>query len=416
MRKTSVIIASLFVYTLLIFGGGYALGFSGWPLAEFGLVTANPPMEAAESFKPFWEVWNLVNEQYFNQPLDQDELTEGAIEGMLSKLDDPNTRYLPPAVEQSARESMEGELQGIGVLVEMVEDKITVVSPFEGSPAEEAGIRPGDVLLEADGVDLSRTDLTGAAELIRGPAGTSVRLKVQRGEETFEVEIERDVIEIPSVRGEILDEGIAYVRLSRFTNRTPEELRTTLDELLAEDPTGLILDLRNNPGGSLDTAVDVADQFLDDGVVLIERFGSGRERVFRSGSRGSAQEIPMVVLINEGSASASELLAGAIRDRDRGILIGETTFGKGTVQTWHALSNGGGVRITTARWLTPDENWVHEDGLEPDVVVRVDGFPGDPEDDEQLQTAIELLRAETTQAPESETGFFARGITFGRVP
>lgn len=414
MKKTSLIIASLFAYTLLLFGGGYALGFSGWPLEEFGIVTGNPPVEAADNFKPFWEVWNLVNEQYFDQPLDQDELTEGAIEGMLATLEDPNTRYLPPAVEQSARESMEGELQGIGVLVEMVEGKITIVSPFEGSPADAAGLQPGDVLLEADGVDLSSMDLTGAAELIRGPAGTTVHLTVQRGQETFEVEIERDVIEIPSVRGEIIGEGIAYVRLSRFTNRTPEELRTTLDELLAENPGGLILDLRNNPGGSLDTAVDVADHFLDDGVVLIERFGSGRERVFRSGSQGLAQEIPMAVLINEGSASASELLAGAIRDRQRGTLIGETTFGKGTVQTWHALSNGAGVRITTARWLTPDEVWVHGDGLQPDVVVKVEGFPDDREDDEQLQTAIDLLRAETTQAPETRS--FAAQPTFGPVP
>jgi carboxyl-terminal processing protease len=365
------------------------------------------PASAQEVFDPFWEVWNLANEQFFDQPLEPTMLMEGAIEGMLAQLDDPNTRYLPPAAEESARDSMEGEIQGIGVLVEMVDEQITVVSPFEGSPAERAGIRPGDILLEADGTDLTGLDLTEAAALIRGPAGTSVHLVILRGDDTLELDVTRDVVQIPSLRGEMLENNIAYLRLSRFGNRTPQELESVLEELMAQNPQGMVLDLRNNPGGGLDSAVDIADQFLEEGVVLTERFGTGRERVFRSSDSGLAQDIPLVVLINEGSASASEVLAGAIRDRERGQLVGVTSFGKGTVQTWHALSNGGGVRITTARWLTPDGNWVHEEGLTPDVVVPAPEVQaGETFEDTQLQAAIdqllEMAGADTAATTEAE--------------
>jgi carboxyl-terminal processing protease len=219
-----------------------------------------------------------------------------------------------------------------------------------------------------------------------------VHLVVLRGDETLELDVMRDVVQIPSVRSEMLEDHIAYVRLNRFADRSPEEMQAALEEVLAENPQGLILDLRNNPGGGLESAVDIADQFLKDGVVLTERFGTGRERVFRASDEGLVQDIPLVVLINEGSASASEVLAGAIRDHQRGILLGETSFGKGTVQTWHALSNGGGVRITTARWLTPDGDWVHGEGLTPDVVVPAQDIqPGQPAEDDQLQAAVEQL-------------------------
>lgn len=397
--KRPLLITLFLIYSVILFAVAYMMGASNWPLAQLGLASSRMPREAEEVFDPFWEVWNLVNSQYFDQPLDSENLMEGAIEGMLSRLEDPNTRYLELAVEESARDSMEGEIQGIGVLVEMVDDQITVVSPFEGSPADGAGIRPGDVLLEADGVDLAGMDLSEAAALIRGPAGTEVDLVILRGEETIELTVTRDVVQIPSVRGEILEGDLAYVRLSRFGNRTPQELSEVLEEVLSQNPRGMILDLRNNPGGGLDASVDIADEFLEEGVVLIEQFGSGRERVFRSSDSGRAQDIPLVVLINEGSASASEVLAGAIRDRQRGILVGSASFGKGTVQTWHALSNGGGVRITTARWLTPDGDWVNETGLSPDVVVSApEAPPGEPAEDVQLQAAIEQLREMTGAA------------------
>ena len=403
MKRSFAAAVVFSVYTFVILAAGFWMGRTGWPLVELGVPVAVAPPEAEEQFAPFWEVWNLVNARYVNQPLDPDTLTEGAINGMLNTLDDPHTRYLPPAQEEAARENMEGEFSGIGVLVEMVDDQITIVSPFEGSPAEAAGLNPGDVLLEADGVSLEDASLSDAADLIRGPAGTTVHLVVSRNGEIFEVDVERDVIRIPSVRGEMLEGNIAYVRLNRFANLTAEEMEETLAGLMAQNPDGLILDVRNNPGGGLQPAITVADQFLPEGVILVERFGGGREELYESTDEGMAENIPMVVLMNEGSASAAEVLAGALRDRERATLIGTTTFGKGTVQTWHPLSNGGGVRITVARWLTPNGVWLHEDGLEPDIRVapldaeEAQAHPLAPSDDEaaedaQLRAAIEFLK------------------------
>ncbi len=374
------------------FSAGYVFGQSpAAPIHLYGTETGMPS-EGAAVFVPFWEVWELVHTRYYEQPIDDVLLTEGAIDGMLAALDDPHTRYLSPDDEASTRERMDGEFQGIGATVESVDGEITIVSPIDGSPAETAGLQPGDILRQADGVELTGMDLLDAVNLVRGPAGTAVSLIIERDGEVFEVEIVRDVIELISARGEILDEGLAYVRITQFGTRTTKELEETLTALLAENPTGLILDLRRNPGGGLDTVVEIADQFLPEGVVLDEEFGDGRTNTFESTSEGLAEEIPLVVLIDEGSASASEVLAGAIQDRERGILIGQTSFGKGTVQTWHGLSNGGGVRITIARWLTPKASWIHENGIEPDYLITLPDVenPNDFEDT-QLQAAIDYL-------------------------
>jgi carboxyl-terminal processing protease len=287
---------------------------------------------------------------------------------------------------------MSGEFQGIGAEVEAIDGDITIVSPIDGSPAEAAGLVPGDILQEADGVVLTGMDVADAAALVRGPAGTPVTLVIVRDGEPFTVEITRDVIKLASARGEMLEDEIAYVRLSRFANNTAEELDEFLPGLMAQNPQGLILDLRRNPGGALETTVDIADEFLDEGVVLVERFGDGRIHEFTSTEEGIAEDIPLVVLIDEGSASASEVLSGAIRDSDRGILIGQQTFGKGTVQTWHTLSNLGGVRVTIAEWLTPAQASIHKVGLEPDYYIP---NPESLEDDPQLEAAIDYLLGET---------------------
>jgi carboxyl-terminal processing protease len=248
-------------------------------------------------------------------------------------------------------------------------------------------------------------DVFSAAQLVRGPAGTNVLLVIERDGQLFEVEITRDVVEIRSVRGEMLANDVAYVRLSRFGNQTGQELGETLAPLMAQEPVGLILDLRRNPGGSLETAINVADQFLDQGTVLVERFGNGYEDVFESSERGLAEDVPLVVLIDEGSASASEVLAGAIRDRERGILIGQTSFGKGTVQTWQPLSNGGGLRLTIARWLTPNKTWIHGQGLAPDYFIPLPETSDQAESqDTQLEAAVSYLLGEsiTSIPPENE--------------
>jgi carboxyl-terminal processing protease len=317
---------------------------------------------------------------------------EGAIEGMLTVLDDPHTRYLSPQDEATSRERMDGEFQGIGAEVESTDGNVVIVSPIVDSPAEAAGLLPGDIIRAADGVDLTDMDLIEAVSLVRGPAGTAVTLLIERGDTQFEVAITRDVVALTSVRSEMLDEGLAYIRLTQFGYRSTEEMSAALTDLMAQNPSGLILDLRRNPGGGLDTVVDIADEFLAEGIVLAEDFGNGRVKTFESTNKGQAEDIPLVVLIDEGSASASEVLAGAIRDRQRGILIGQTSFGKGTVQTWHALSNNGGIRITVARWLTPDENWVNEIGLEPDYLISLPQVETIEEfEDTQLQAAIDYL-------------------------
>jgi carboxyl-terminal processing protease len=376
---------------LVGFNAGYLLGQS--PIAPFNVFPATYlSQEDSEAFEPLWEVHDLVQTRYFDQPVDENILAEGAINGMLAALDDPHTRYLSPRDEIAEREGFAGEIQGIGVEVTTEDGNITVVSPIDGTPAHAAGLRPGDILRQADGVELTDMSVMEAAQLIRGPVGTAVALLIERDGETFTVDITRAVIEIDSVRGEILEDDLAYVRLSHFGTRTTEELQEVLSELLAEEPAGMILDLRRNPGGGLGTVVDIADEFLPEGTVLIQEFANGVEREYNATNKGNAEELPLVVLIDEGSASASEVLAGAIQDRKRGVLIGQTSFGKGTVQTWQELSNGGGVRITFARWLTPDELWVHEEGLQPDIAVQLPEFEEGVEfNDTQLQAAIDYL-------------------------
>jgi carboxyl-terminal processing protease len=410
MRKP---ILSLFLVIILLvigFNAGYLFGQSPWaPVDLFaagqgllpGLSGGAPLSQDREAMEPFWEVWDLVHARFYEQPIDDTLLVEGAIDGMLATLGDEHTRYLAPAEEIASQERMDGEFQGIGVVVEAVDGNLTVVSPIEGSPAFEAGLQPGDILRAADGVDLTGMDVGEAAALIRGPVGTTLQLVIERDGEPFTIDIARAVINIPSVEGEMLENNIAYVRINQFMRTTEEELEPVLQTLLASNPAGLILDLRHNPGGLLDQVTDVADQFLSDGVILKEEFGDGEQRIYDSTADGLAEEVPLVVLIDEGSASASEVLAGAIQDRGRGVLVGATSFGKGTVQAVHSLSNGGGLRLTVARWLTPDENWVHEQGLQPDVVVMLpeaeelttgDATAADP----QLEAAIQYLLGRTT--------------------
>ena len=395
MKRFATEAATHLFWAVLFFGSGYFVGQARWaPISLMGVSGSTPP-ELREQFLPFWESWDAINREFYSQPIPPEQLIEGAITGMLATLEDEHTAYLTPEEEEASRQQMEQEFQGIGAEVENNEGNITIVSPFEGSPAEAAGLRPRDIIRSADGVDLTGMDVSEAAALVRGPAGTEVRLVIERDGEPFEITITRAKINIPSVRGEMLENNIAYVRLSRFADKTTAELEETLTTLMAQNPIGLILDLRGNPGGGLYTVVQVADQFLPESVVLIERFGTGEEQLFEATDSGLAQDVPLVVLVDEGSASASEVLAGAIRDHGRGTLVGQTTYGKGTVQNWLSLSNGGGLRLTTARWLTPDGNWVHTVGLVPDVSVALpDTPPGEPFVDTQLEEALQLLGAE----------------------
>lgn len=401
MKSRLINITMTLILTVAAFAGGYALGQLRLLQQPLFRTDGGTPAQVEDTFTPFWEVWDLVHVRFVDQPIDDVALMEGAIEGMLTALDDPHTRYLSPEDEEMTRENMEGEIEGIGAEVSEEDGHIVIVSPIEGSPAEAAGLLPGDILLTADAVALSGMSVLEAAQLVRGPKGTVVVLGVEREGEQFELSIERDTIKIASVRGEMLEDNVAYVRLTQFGQNSDEDLEALLATLTAQNPKGVILDLRRNPGGSLETAVNIADEFLPAGIILYERFGTGRETEFESTDEGLADDLPLVVLLDEGSASASEVLAGAIQDRERGVLIGQTSFGKGTVQSWQGLSNGGGVRITTARWLTPNDTWIHDAGLTPDYFIPVAEVG---EEDLQLEAAINFLNGEAVISipPEEE--------------
>jgi len=355
-------------------------------------VPPTPTRPEEEAFQLFWEVWKIVQENYYGDLPDMQTVTYGAIRGMLETLGDEYTSFIEPDIAAILEEDASGSFQGIGAFVRMREDgKLEIVGIIEGSPAEAAGLQDGDLVVAVDGQSIVGYSLYEAIILIRGPAGTDVTLTVERPSEgeTFDVTVTRARIEIPVVEWEMLDEGIGYIHLREFSATATEQLEESLRQILADRPKGLILDLRNNPGGWLDQAVRVADLFLDDGVVLIERSYDGEE-IFRSYDGDLAEDIPLVVLVNGGSASASEIVAGAIQAHGRGILVGERTLGKGSVQRPYRLSDGSELRVTVARWYTPNDVAIHGQGLTPDIEVP---FPEDagPDGDPQLDRAIEYL-------------------------
>lgn len=346
-----------------------------------------------ELFKPFWEAWQIVHDQYLVQPVDDEKMMQGAIRGMMESLDDPHSAYMDPVEYNDAQAPLEG-YSGIGAWVNTDGEYLTIAEPMKDSPAEVAGLKAGDQIIAIDGEDMTGTLPELARQKVLGEAGTQVILTVIREgiEEPFDIPITRAQITIPSIEYRMLENDIAYVRLNTFSNATGDELHSALQELLAQNPQGLILDLRYNSGGYLDAAIQVGSEFLPDGVVTYEEYGDGSRDTFNVIGNGIATELPMVVLVNEWSASASELVAGALQDRGRAQLVGTTTFGKGTVQNWIPLSdNEGAVRVTIARWLTPNERNVTDTGLTPDVEVIISDADAEADIDTQLDKAIELL-------------------------
>jgi len=334
---------------------------------------------------------------FVDQPLDDNAMMEGAIKGMISSLNDPHTRYADPEEYKNEVESAAGEYQGIGAYVDVTGDYVRISSAIPGSPAEEAGLRKDDLVIALNGKDMTGVDPNDVLLDIRGPEGTTVLLTIKRGEEEpFDVEIERRRIETASVEGEMLESGIAHITMSQFGDNTTKELRETLESLMKKKPKGLILDLRNNGGGWLTTAVDTASEFLPAGTtVLLEKEGDGTETTYETHRRGGrALDIPMVVLINEGSASASEIVTGALRCNDRAVVIGKTSYGKGSVQIQPQLSNGGAVSVTIARWYMPDGTLIHGVGIAPDIEVDLTEEDYQNEKDPQLNAAVEYLLGE----------------------
>jgi carboxyl-terminal processing protease len=357
---------------------------------------AQPGIDEPASAPPsdlYREVWDVIQREFYGELPTEEEQIYGAIRGALQTLDDDYTSFLEPDLAEINRSDMTGSFEGIGALVRMNDaNQFEIVRPMENQPAEMAGIQAGDVVIAVDGQSIEGMSLYEAIALIRGPQGTRVILTIQRAgvAEPLDVEIERARIPVPTIEYEILEGNIAYVRLYEFNGQATIRLQDALTELLGQNPVGLILDLRNNPGGFLNEAVSVADEFLPAGVVLIEK-GNEFERTFESTDQGLGDDVPLVVLINAGTASASEIVAGAIQDRDRGILIGETSFGKGSVQQVYRLSNESELRVTVARWYTPDEQPIHGNGLEPNITVPLTEEDVNNDLDPQLQRAIDYF-------------------------
>jgi len=331
-------------------------------------VTSGGTPEGLESiFTPFWTNWALT------KMVDDEILVQGAISGMLDSLGDPHTSYMNPQDYQESITQFEGEeeYEGIGAWVDISKDYLTIITPFPDSPAEAAGLQPGDKIISINGEDMTGIDGELVRQKVLGPAGTKVTFTILReGIQDFDVVITRGSIIVPSIEARMLDNDIAYLRLYLFGDKSDEEVREALEELLDNDPVGLIFDLRYNGGGGVDVAVSIASEFIDDGVIFYEVYGDGTRDTYEAEDKGLATDIPMVVLVNDGSASASEIVSGAIQDHGRAPLVGTTTFGKGSVQYWIPLSDDkGAVRVTIASWITPNERLIHQIGLEPDISI-----------------------------------------------
>lgn len=345
----------------------------------------------------FHEVWRLVESEFDGELPENNDLLYEAIGGSLNALDDNYTRFIRPEIAERLRDDLDGSVSGIGAIVRPHDDGLVeIVRPIDGQPADMAGLLAGDLIIEVDGQSVGSMSFDEFLLLVRGPEGTAVTLSIVRKdvEEPMEFSLIRAEFEVPIVETQVFEEDaqtVAYVRLSSFTKSAEEELSSALATLLAQNPDGIILDLRDNGGGFLDQAVAVADLFLPEGVVLYERSSKGElDETFRSESGDIAEDLPLVVLVNAGSASASEIVAGAVQDNGRGVLVGEPTFGKGSVQHVHTLSDGSELRVTIARWYTPDNRSISEEGVLPDLEVATpEDLGGD--DDEQLQRAIDYL-------------------------
>ena len=363
-----------------------------------GLVNLNigseNEIEKKADFDIFWDAWKVVEDKYNLEPLDYQEMVYGAIEGMVYSLGDPYTVFLDPEESEIFDEDMKGSFSGIGVEIGFRDKLLTVIAPLKDSPGEKAGLLPGDKILEVDGEEIIGMSIDRAVNLIRGEKGTKVLLTIARNglDELKDIEVIRDTIVLKTVEWEIKENNIAYIKISQFKEETTFELDNEIDDILAIDPRGIIIDLRNNTGGYVGTVKEIAGRFLDRGeVVFIEDYGDEKS-IHKTIGNKRFFDVPIVVLINEGSASASEILAGALRDNMGVKLVGKKTFGKGSVQELKHLKDGSSIKITVAEWLTPNRTVINNNGVEPDFDVEMSFEDYENDRDPQLEKALELLK------------------------
>ena len=370
-----MVIALLVVSLALSFGTGCALG-------------TRTPAGSSQGLGIVEEAWNIIFQDYVDRDeLDASQLSQAAIRGMVEALDDPYTVYLDAETYQLSLSSLEGKFEGIGAEVAVSDNQLVIIAPIADSPADRAGIKAGDRILEIDGKTTSEMSLVEAVLLVRGPKGTSVRLLILHQGETEPggIDIVRAEIELTSVRFE-MRQDIAYINITHFSEGTDDELSPVLDSITAEAATGIILDLRSNPGGVLTAVVDVAGHFLTEGIVVDIVDNQGNHTVITVNGEGATTDLPLVVLVDSYSASGSEVLAGALQDYGLATIAGTTTFGKGSVNVLHQLEDGSGLYITTARWLTPSGHLIEGEGIAPDYELELEG-------EDVIQWAMDYLKS-----------------------
>lgn len=404
-RRAQVTILAVFAL-VITFSVGYVVGVKGFIVDAQNLphvtISRQTPPEKELNFDLFWRVWDTVKASYYDKSkINEGDMVYGAIKGMVSAVGDPYTVFLTPDENKVTQEDLSGNFEGVGIQIGYKGTQLAVISPLPGTPADRSGIKAGDLILgikdARQNLDISTNNMSlpEAIQKIRGPKGSKVTLTVytQEDSEPRDVEITRDSIDVPSVVLEYVGDNkdIAHIKLLKFGAETKQEWSQAVNDIKSKDiVTKMVLDLRNNPGGYLQAAIDIASDFVSLGqTVVIEEKGNGEKTEFKSETVPNLQNVEVVVLVNGGSASASEILAAALRDIKGIQVIGDTSFGKGTVQEPLTLENGSGLHITVGKWLTPKGTWVHEKGIEPDIKVENNQ---ETTEDEQLDKAIETLQ------------------------
>lgn len=346
-------------------------------------------------FKLYWQVWDILKKDYYKQPVEDLDLFYGSLRGLVSGLNDPHSVFLDPSTAEEFEKELAGNFEGIGAEIGIKSEQLTIIAPLPNTPASKASLRAGDKILAIDDFDTSFMGLDQAVRLIRGPRGTEVKLTILsagNGGDFREVVIVRDIIMVESVYWEMLSGGKLFlITLSHFNTDTKTALHEAVIDAISKNPKGIILDLRNNPGGFLDIAVKVAGYWTGDKTVVLESLSDEGQNSYQAGIEPLLENYPTIVLVNEGSASASEIVAGALQDYELAIVMGEQTFGKGTVQNLQDLPDGSAIKLTVSEWLTPAGTSIEEAGITPDIIIELTQEDYDNDLDPQLDKAVEYL-------------------------